>query len=145
MDPKIDTLSQVDTRVLAIVGVSKLFLIFFEVIGYCFRPKGLLLCVFTALKVDKWPQNRDFRSKFCPLWPFLGVIFDHAGGQKSRFWTFSKLFKSCLESVWALFSALKDLLLRVFVKFNVSPNCSLSFGVPRKPYLTSTTLLRTLY
>ena len=29
MDPKIDILSQVDTRVLAIVGVSKLFLIFF--------------------------------------------------------------------------------------------------------------------
>ena len=34
--------------------------------------------------------------------------------EKVVFWTFSKLFWSCLESVWALFSVLKDPLLRVF-------------------------------
>ena len=42
--------------------------------------------------------------------PFLTIL----GVNKVEFWTFSKLFRSCLEGVWALFLALKDLLLGVF-------------------------------
>ena len=34
--------------------------------------------------------------------------------KKVDFWTFSKLFWSCLGSVWELFSAIKALLLNVF-------------------------------
>ena len=36
------------------------------------------------------------------------------GVEKVVFWTFSKLFWSCLGSVWALFLTLKGLLLVVF-------------------------------
>ena len=36
------------------------------------------------------------------------------GVEKIVFWTFSKLFWSCLGSVWALFLTLKGLLLVVF-------------------------------
>ena len=36
------------------------------------------------------------------------------GVEKTVFWTFSKLFGSCLGTVWALFSTLKGLLLGVF-------------------------------
>ena len=36
------------------------------------------------------------------------------GAKKAVFWTFRKLFWRCSEVVWALFLALKDLLLDVF-------------------------------
>ena len=39
------------------------------------------------------------------------------GVEKVIFWTFSKLFWSCLGSVWALFSTLKGPLLVVFEPF----------------------------
>ena len=46
MDPKIDILSQVDTRGLAIVGVSMLFLIFFSKwLGIVFGLKAYF-CVY---------------------------------------------------------------------------------------------------
>ena len=62
MDPKIDTFGQVDIRVLAILGVKKIvFWTFSKLFWSClggvwalfFTLKGLLLGVFSALKVDK--------------------------------------------------------------------------------------------
>ena len=41
------------------------------------------------------------------------------GVEKVVFWTFSKLFWSCLGSVWALFSTLKGPLLGVFSALKV--------------------------
>ena len=50
------------------------------------------------------PKNQDFRSKFCPLWQFWGVIFDNFGGRKSRYLDFFKvvleLFRKCLGIVF---------------------------------------------
>ena len=37
------------------------------------------------------------------FWHLRGSFLTIFGGQQSRFWTFSKLFWSCLVSVWALF------------------------------------------
>ena len=45
---------------------------------------------------------------------FEGVIIDHFGQKKVDFASFSKLFWTCLGSVWALFFASKGLLLGVF-------------------------------
>ena len=54
-------------------------------------------------------------KKFCQnLTPDM-VIFDHFGGQNVIFWTFSKLFWSCLGSVRALFLDLKGHILAVFL------------------------------
>ena len=51
-------------------------------------------------------ENWDFGSKFCSFWPIWGVVFDHFGGQKSRFLDFFKvvleLFKKCLGIVFVL-------------------------------------------
>ena len=73
MDPKYATFCQVDIRILVILGGPKSrFLDFFDVVlelfkkclGIVFDLKGLLLGVFLALKVDKWPEKLNFRSKF---------------------------------------------------------------------------------
>ena len=72
MDPKIDTLSQVDTRDLVILGDQKIVLLTFSMLfGSCLGNietlflaiKGLLLVVFSAKKVYKCPQKFRFSVK----------------------------------------------------------------------------------
>ena len=52
------------------------------------------------------PENRNFESKIWSFWPIWGVIFDHFGGQKSRFLDFFKvvlkLFRKCLGIVFGI-------------------------------------------
>ena len=50
---------------------------------------------------------------------FEGSFLAIFGVEKVIFWTFSKLFWSCLGSVWALFLTLKGLLLKVFSALKV--------------------------
>ena len=56
-------------------------------------------------------ENRDFLSKFDH---FETSILTILGVEKVIFWTFSKLFWSCLGSIRALFLDLKGPLLGVF-------------------------------
>ena len=67
---------------------------------------------------DQQAKNRARRSKmepkidtFCHVDTRVLGIF---GIKKDVFWTFSKLFWSCLRSVWALFLTIKGLLLVLF-------------------------------
>ena len=53
-------------------------------------------------------------QKFAHIWYFRRSFLTILGVKKVVFLTFSKFFLSCLESVWALFSALKGPLLGVF-------------------------------
>ena len=53
-------------------------------------------------------------QKFAHFGRFGGSFLTILGVKKVDFWTFSKLFWTCLGSVWALFSASKSLLLVVF-------------------------------
>ena len=109
---------------LTILGVEKvIFWTFSKLFWSCLgcvwalfsALKGLLLGVFWASKVDKWAWKLRFCVKILLIladlrghfWPFWGV-------KKVDFWTFSKLFWSCLGSFWALFSALKGSLSGVF-------------------------------
>ena len=68
------------------------------------------------------PKNRARRPKMDPkIDTFDQVdmrVLAILGVKKVVFWTFSKLFWSCLGSVWALFLTLKDLLLVVFLAPN---------------------------
>ena len=59
-------------------------------------------------KIENYSQN------FAHFGSFEGSFLAILGVEKVIFWTFSKLFWSCLGSVWALFSTLKGLLLGVF-------------------------------
>ena len=52
--------------------------------------------------------------KFAHFGRFEGSFLTILGVKKVVFWTFSKLFWSCLGSVWALFLVLKCPLLGVF-------------------------------
>ena len=62
-------------------------------------------------------KNRARRAKMDPKIDTFGQVDIHdlaiLGVKKVIFWTFSKLFWSCLGSVWALFSTLKGPLLVV--------------------------------
>ena len=61
-----------------------------------------------TLKTEILGQN------FAHFGRFEGSFLTILGVKKVVFWTFSKLFWTCLGSVWALFSASKSLLLFVF-------------------------------
>ena len=78
---------------------------------------------FFCQKKYQQAKNRARRSKMDPkIDTFCQVdIRDLAilGVEKVVFSTFSKLFWSCLGSVWALFSTLKGLLLGVFSALKV--------------------------
>ena len=108
MDPKIDTIGQVDIRNLAMLtsviwpfwGSKKYksnFLDFFEVVLELFKKSMGIVT-----------HSGGFEGSVLPI---LGV-------KKVVFWT-SKLFWSCLGSVWALFSNLKGLLLGEFSALKV--------------------------
>ena len=66
-----------------------------------------------TLKTEILGQNF---AHFCR---FEGSFLTILGVKKVDFWTFSKLFWSCLGSVWALFSYLKGPLLGAFIPLNV--------------------------
>ena len=58
-----------------------------------------------------------FGQNFAHFGRFEGSFLSILGVEKVIFWSFSKLFWSCLGSVWALFSTLKGPLLVVFEPF----------------------------
>ena len=60
------------------------------------------------------PKIEIFGQNFAHFGGFEGSFLTILGVKKVVFWTFSKLFWSCLGSVWALFLTLKGLLLGVF-------------------------------
>ena len=60
------------------------------------------------------PKIEIFGQNWAHFGGFEGSFLTILGVKKVVFWTFSKLFWSCLVSVWALFSVLKGLLLGVF-------------------------------
>ena len=93
-----------------------------------FKPT-FFLCFFSNvfsyqgehLKNFFWYQKVNFRASRSKMDPKIDTFgqFDTcdlaiSGVKKIVFWTFSKLFWTCLGSDWALFSALKGLLLGVF-------------------------------
>ena len=53
------------------------------------------------------PKIEILGQKFAHFGRFEGSFLTILGVKKVDFWTFSKLFWTCLESVWALFSVLK--------------------------------------
>ena len=55
-----------------------------------------------------------FGQKLAYFGQFEGSFLTILGVKKVDFWTFSKLFWTCLGSVWALFLASKGPLLGVF-------------------------------
>ena len=55
-----------------------------------------------------------FGQKFAHFRGFEGSFLTILGVKKVVFWTFSKFFKSCIESIWALVLTLKNQLLREF-------------------------------
>ena len=68
-----------------------------------------------------WCQQCNFRTRRSKKDPKIGTFghFDTCvlailGFKKVDFWTFSKFFKSCVRSIRALFSTLRDQLLGVF-------------------------------
>ena len=64
-------------------------------------------------------EIENFDPKFAHFGRFEGSFLAILVVKKVVFWTFSKLFWSCLENVWALFSALNGLLLGVFSPLKV--------------------------
>ena len=60
------------------------------------------------------PKIEIFGQNFAHFGRFEGSFLTILGVEKVVFWTFSKLFGSCLGSVWALFLDLKDKLLGDF-------------------------------
>ena len=63
------------------------------------------------------PKIKILGQNFAHFGSFEGSFLTLFGVEKVIFWTFSKLFWSCLGSVWALFSTLKGPLLVVFEPF----------------------------
>ena len=60
------------------------------------------------------PKIEIFDEKLAYFGSFEGSFLTILGVEKVIFWTFSKLFWSCLRSVWALFLDLEGPLLGVF-------------------------------
>ena len=60
------------------------------------------------------PKIEILGQKFAHFGRFEGSFLTILGVKKVDFSTIPKLFWTCLESVWVLFLALKDLLLGVF-------------------------------
>ena len=98
--------------------------------------KNVLLGVFSACKVYKWPQKSTFVSKFDPLLTYSGVIFGHFRGRKSCILDFFKvvweLFRKCLGIVLGLKRPTFDEFIAIS-DTRCYPYRSLSFGVPRSP------------
>ena len=87
---------------------------------FVFGVKGSTLrCIlsfedrYMTLKIEILGQQFDHFGRF--EGSFLTIL----GVKKVDFWTFSKLFWTCLGSVWALFLASKGLLLSVFSALKV--------------------------
>ena len=118
MTPKFEILGQTfahfngfEGSFLTILGVKKVvFWTFSKIFWSCLRSvralfstlKGLLLVVFPAPKVDKWPQKLNFSVKNLLILTLWGVIFDHFGFKKSFFgyFRFFENFKvKCLYSL----------------------------------------------
>ena len=64
-------------------------------------------------------MTKIFDHKFAHFGGFEGSFLTILWVKKVVFWTFSKLFWSCLVSIWALFSYLKGPLLGAFIPLNV--------------------------
>ena len=60
------------------------------------------------------PKIENFGQKIAHFDRFEGSFLTILRVKKVKFWTFSKLFESCLGSVWALFLVLKGPLVVVF-------------------------------
>ena len=60
------------------------------------------------------PKIEIFDEKMAHFGGFEGSFLTILWVKKVVFWTFSKMFWSCLECVWALFLTLKGPLLGVF-------------------------------
>ena len=60
------------------------------------------------------PKIKIFGQNLAHFGGFEGSFLTFLGVKKVVFWNFSKLFWSCLGSVWALFLTLKGLLLGYF-------------------------------
>ena len=65
------------------------------------------------------PKIEIFVQNFAHFDRFEGSFLTILGVEKVIFWTFSKLFWSCLGCVWALFSTLKGPLLGIFSALEV--------------------------
>ena len=60
-------------------------------------------------------KTEIFGQNFAHFGRFEGSFLTILGVKKVDFWTFSKLFWTCLGSVWALFLYLKGPLLGIFI------------------------------
>ena len=117
MDQKTDNFCQIDIRDLAILGVekvvlwifSKFFRVVWKVLGIVLDLWGQFLRVFSASKVDKWPQKSKLSVKNMLIFAVLRVHFGPFWWWKKSFSGLSRLFWSCLGSVWATFLVLKGL------------------------------------
>ena len=88
-----------------------------------------LLGVFTALKVlYMTPEIEILGQNFAHFDRFEGSFLTILGIEKVVFWTFSKLFWTCLGSFWALFSVLKGQL-----SFSLLPVTESLLWGPAKP------------
>ena len=65
------------------------------------------------------PKSEILGQKFAHFGRFEASFLTIFGVKKVVFWTFSKLFWTCLGSVWALFLYLKGPLLGAFILLNV--------------------------
>ena len=83
---------------------SRFFMIWFGIVRALFLDlKDLLKGIFSARKVNNWPQKLRIYVKFCTSGR---VILDHYSGHKSHFLDFFKVicefFMSCLRIIFGL-------------------------------------------
>ena len=74
---------------------------------FFWQTKPLFRVNFQTRRLVNHLKNEDFLGIIDKLGQFRGSISTSYGSKKVVFWTFLKLFWSCLGSVWALFSTLK--------------------------------------
>ena len=74
------------------------------------------------------PKIEIVGQKFAHFGGFEGSFLTFLRVEKDFFWTFLKLFCSCVESVWEVFLTLKCLILVVFVapKVDMTPKIEIS-------------------
>ena len=123
MTPKIEIFDQIfahfssfEESFLTILVVKKVvFWVFWKLIWSCLRNVwalflalyGLLLCIFSARKVDTWPRKTEIHiQKFGHFGSFEGSCLTILRVKKYLFWTSFKvvldLFKECLSIVFGL-------------------------------------------